>query len=77
MDTVLEVWEKNENTCINGLEWNLTSIYFSFSFLDINECEDLTLCMNGGFCMNTQGSYQCQCAPGWTGANCEVGKCRL
>lgn len=50
------------------------TIIFLLSFSDINECADSTICQNGGFCMNTQGSYQCQCASGWTGPNCEIGE---
>ena len=29
--------------------------------------------MHGANCINTEGSYMCQCLPGWTGAKCDVG----
>ena len=32
------------------------------------------LIQNGGACFNTIGSYTCQCAAGWTGQNCSIGK---
>lgn len=30
---------------------------------DINECETPGICMNGR-CVNTDGSYRCECFPG-------------
>ncbi len=39
--------------------------------LDINECSNSSLCMNG-VCENLNGSYRCACDFGFTGANCEV-----
>lgn len=30
--------------------------------------------MNGAQCLNLAGSYQCRCAPGWSGVNCQIGK---
>jgi len=29
------------------------------------------LCEHGGTCVNTQGGYRCDCAPGFTGPRCE------
>ena len=43
-----------------------------FSLLDIDECL-ASPCMHGANCINTEGSYMCQCLPGWTGAKCDVG----
>ncbi|KAI6661894.1 Neurogenic locus Notch protein-like [Oopsacas minuta] len=38
---------------------------------DINECPTTpSICLNGGECLNTQGSYTCICASGFTGNNC-------
>lgn len=41
---------------------------------DIDECEDERLCANGR-CVNTEGSFQCQCYPGYQrtqeGSHCE------
>lgn len=42
---------------------------------DVNECVQFAPCKNGATCMNTQGSYACQCMPGWTGTNCDIGEC--
>ena len=37
---------------------------------DIDEC-GANPCLNGGTCMNTIGSYMCQCSRNWRGKNCE------
>ena len=50
--------------------------------LDIDECADAmnnathksSLCYNNGSCMNTLGSYTCNCTLGWEGRTCETGK---
>uniref|UniRef100_A0A2M4CIK6 Delta-like protein n=1 Tax=Anopheles darlingi TaxID=43151 RepID=A0A2M4CIK6_ANODA len=39
---------------------------------DLNFCTNHKPCRNGGTCFNTgQGSYTCQCRPGFTGTDCE------
>ena len=40
--------------------------------LDINECAS-NPCQNGGTCVD--GLDICNCAKGYNGANCEIGKC--
>ena len=42
-------------------------------FTDFNEC-DLQPCGNGGTCVNTPGSYYCNCLPGYTGPDCGTGE---
>lgn len=32
-------------------------------------------CQNGGLCIDGLERYDCQCLPGWSGVNCELGKC--
>lgn len=42
-------------------------------FSDIDECK-AGPCLNGGTCSNKPGSYQCACASGFDGKNCENGR---
>lgn len=44
--------------------------------VDINECERFP-CGNGANCINTMGSYYCQCPRGFTGADCRTGRQRV
>ncbi len=40
---------------------------------DVNECwEDTDDCLNGATCVNTPGSFYCQCAAGYSGTRCET-----
>ena len=39
---------------------------------DIDECDDAGICLNGATCVNSQGSYSCQCVPGYVGQHCGV-----
>ncbi|PIN95737.1 hypothetical protein AB205_0128190 [Aquarana catesbeiana] len=40
---------------------------------DLNYCTNHKPCRNGASCTNTgQGSYSCNCRPGFTGTNCEI-----
>ena len=38
---------------------------------DINDC-NATSCLNGGTCIDRIESYECQCAPPFSGVRCEV-----
>ena len=44
-----------------------------FMCKDIDECYSLP-CFNGGTCKDNVGSFNCTCAAGYTGKNCETGK---
>ena len=39
---------------------------------DVDECARFQ-CLNGGVCKNLDGSYECDCPPGWEGDICEKG----
>lgn len=45
---------------------------FTLAVIDINECNGKP-CKNGATCVNTVGSYRCQCASGYNGQNCQSG----
>lgn len=49
----------------------LVSVYFFFT--DKNECDVQNICLYGGTCVDTPGSYFCMCVEGRTGKNCEHG----
>lgn len=48
--------------------------FYHLCLADIDECEDVRLCAYGQ-CINTEGSFQCQCYPGYQrtqeGSHCE------
>lgn len=53
---------------------NLTPIYLFLNiFKDFDECQ-LSPCQNNGTCLNTEGSYICNCTTGWKDQNCLNGK---
>ena len=37
---------------------------------DVDECEESEIC-NNGICVNSPGSYDCFCRPGFGGQNCD------
>ena len=41
---------------------------------DVNECKVANMCNHYGTCINTNGSYVCDCTDGWHGQHCEDGK---
>lgn len=57
--------KKNYNFLIKNLMY--------FYSLDVNECASFP-CLNGGRCVNTDGSFQCSCKDGFTGSRCEQGE---
>ncbi|XP_078485708.1 uncharacterized protein LOC100184790 [Ciona intestinalis] len=43
------------------------------SILSPSACVTTNLmCLNGGSCRNTQGSFECDCKPGYTGQKCDI-----
>ena len=44
---------------------------------DVDECTFYQQCFNGGSCVNTPGSFHCDCSASWTGANCTEGDINL
>ena len=49
--------------------------YLLLESLDIDECfEECNPCKNRAKCVNLQGSYRCDCKPGYSGINCEIGE---
>src|SRR4029434_10199005 len=40
-------------------------MYTFFIFIDINECSKPDICGPGGQCVNSLGSYKCDCLPGY------------
>ena len=50
------------------------SFIFSGSFCEIKLDQCLSEpCLNGGYCQSLTNEYECQCLPGFSGLNCEVG----
>lgn len=55
------------------LKMNLSNENDKFTvFVDKNECL-LSPCQNNGTCINSIGSYQCNCEAGWQDKDCEQG----
>ena len=44
-----------------------------FCLADVDECVSQP-CLNGATCLNDINLFQCQCASGWTGDTCQIGK---
>ena len=45
----------------------------AFQIADINECQISRPCLNNGICINTPGSFTCNCQSGYTGEYCQIG----
>lgn len=62
----------HQNKVTESLSYSLYYMY-----LDIDECfTGSHMCANGATCVNTQGSYTCTCATGWTDDTCQIGEFR-
>lgn len=51
--------------------WFLKWLFFLFA--DVDECLHRS-CLNNATCLNTPGSFVCQCNTGWEGNICERGE---
>ena len=62
-------------TKYNFLEYNYTLIY-CFLCSDVNECTS-NPCQNDGTCTDLINSFTCECAIGYTGTSCEIGRKKM
>ena len=46
----------------------------TYLFSDVDECYNSPCVNNASSCTNTFGSYECNCASGFTGRHCQIGK---
>ena len=51
----------------------LHALILNFIYPDIDECRN-DPCQNGGTCVNSPGSYSCDCVEGYKGDHCQEGK---
>ena len=49
---------------------------YCFHSTDVDECGS-NPCQNGGTCQDGLNAYQCNCASGYTGKQCERGSLRI
>ena len=64
--------EENRVLCILLLAI-LALNFLCLRFADIDDCA-VQPCHNGGICIDAVNDYTCNCAVGYTGKNCSVGK---
>ena len=67
------VLAKTRSRCVLKISYTLNAIIVC---LDIDDCSP-NPCANGGTCADMINDYNCNCAPGFTGKNCTVGKLTL
>ena len=61
-----------DKTCLGSIHYRSNNPSYSFS--DTDECaDDLSLCGMFGSCINTNGSYKCDCEIGYSGNHCKEG----
>ena len=53
--------------------WHCCGVIYMYCVLDTNECDN-SPCGPNGDCLNTQGSFTCNCQPGYEGQLCDTGK---
>ena len=58
---------------ISRWKLSISNCKISDYIIDIDECAS-SPCKNGGTCIDGVDSYTCDCVPGFTGINCEIGK---
>ncbi|XP_074600064.1 uncharacterized protein LOC141854320 isoform X2 [Brevipalpus obovatus] len=53
--------------------------FSGYNCTDIDECESGSPCEHGGSCVNTPGSFRCECPVGFKGSRCEINinECQL
>jgi hypothetical protein len=56
---------------LNDTLQKAATVGFTVAEADVDECL-ASPCQHGGTCVNSPGSYACQCLEGWTGTNCET-----
>ena len=61
-----------KNTLVNGFEIISNQLRFIAMLIEINECSSHP-CMNGGSCIDEVNAFNCTCADGYEGVNCENG----
>lgn len=62
----MQRWQHTKRVNLGISLTPLIYMFVDFAFLDIDECmENLDNCQGDSLCENTQGSYNCNCNPGF------------